>query len=610
MKRYLLFVPALLFILSSCSKSEKKQDVVIPPTPEITIQNITYPTFTNSTWTNVAGGKVIIQFDNTDAGGAVLSTVKDSTDIANIASYDKVLKKGTYDITLTSKGTNAVADTFIRFSAQIKGYNVDSKQAVSLTATTTDGLITISQGFIQPNKIPVFKAQADGKEYKMGMKNGFYYIYVNNGVKGDIVFTEAVTGQSVSKNTSVVALNQYNVSVSTISGVLQIFFTTFNYVNVTAETNTLATINVDPGDYYFSHTTSAYFVATDENGIIINQTKYVPGTTKFKLLSTVPYAGSRFNLFVILNPSDGSKSTIAGYLQVKKGSTYNSIYSVLPQETKVPIKPYVKNVNGFDRLLISTNAYGVLAEAVADTVNFQPDVYVDKGEKLYVQMLKNNKYTYNFFDIPTGTLGLDIDLNKVTKPAVLRTITSPVSNFGFELYAKNDKNHFDAYLLGIQSSITDKIILACPTESFKEYETYSGYATGGFNYNFATSGPSIPTQVPTWDATFNVTGTTLSTFVPSISGTFDYYHASFENKTGFGLKIELYSPSAGNYTQLKFPGFGKFLNTTGLLLGNQKLISFELDQIQGFDEKVFNYRPVEAIRSTPDFNARSVRKTY
>ena len=610
MKRYLSYIPVLLLILSGCSPSDKKPDPVIPVTPEITIQNITYPAFTNSTWTNVVGGSVIIQIDNTDAGGTVLSTTKDSTDVATIVSYSKVVKKGTYNITLTSKNQTAVADTFIRFNAKLTGYSVENKQAVSFIATTTDGLITISQGFIQPNLTPVFKAQADGKEYKMGIKNGFYYLYVKDGAKGDIIFKEATTGQSVTKNLTIAALSQYNVAVTTLSGALQVTFAPFNYVNVSAETTTLVNINVVQGDYYFEHNNSAYFVATDENGVILGQAKYVNGTTKFKLVSTVPYTGSRLNLFVIINPLDNTKPNVTGYLQVKKGSTYNSIYSILPLQTESYIKPYVKNGPSFDRLIVSTNVRADIASSSSDTLNFQPDVFIDNGEKLYVQLLKNNKYTYNFFDVPLGTVGINVDVSKVTKTPAEKTLAGPVSDITLQLYAKNDIAHYDSYFLDVQQTHTGSLTLRYPKEPFKEYELYSYYSKSGFEYEGISTGPSIPDAVPTFDATFNVSGTSLGNFVPSFSGTFDYYHASFENTAGPDLKLELYSPSAGNYTNVKLPSFNKFLGVTGLRSANQKLISFELVQYQGFDEKVFNYKPAIAIRSAPDFNSKSVRKAY
>lgn len=605
MKRYLPYIPAVLIVLAGCGKAGKKQDPVIPPTPEITVQTITYPTFTNSTWVNVVGGSVVIQLDNTDASGTVLSTTKDSTDVANIASYDKVVKKGTYNITLTSKTQSAVADTFIRFNAQVKGYTVENKQAVSFSATTNDGLITISQGLVQPNKVPVFKADADGKEYKMALKNGFYYLYVDNGVKGSIVFTEAVTGQSVSKSTAVVALNQYNVSVKTISGFLQIAFSPFTYTNISAETNTLVTVNVDEGDYYFSHSNGAYFVATDENGLIIGQAKYVMGTRKFKLVSTAPYSGHRLNLFVIINPSDGAAAIIDGYLQIKKGSNYSHYPAVLPFQSQGHIKPYVKNTSVFDRLVVSTNVTSVSAQTLADTVNFQPDPFIDNGDKLYVQLLKNNKYTYNFFNVPVGTVGINIDISKVTKTPASKTFTGPVSNFALQLYGKTDPGHIEAYGLDFQSTQTGSATLYYPKEVFKEYDMYTYYVKSGFQYQYISTGATIPDELPTFDATFTISGNNVTDFKPSITGAFDYYHASFGAVDGSGAKINFYSPSAGNYTSVKLPSFTKFLNTA-VQLTTRRLLSFELVQYQGFDEKMVSYRSPNDIRSTPDLNLKSV----
>ncbi|HEY8931282.1 MAG TPA: hypothetical protein VIM55_18910, partial [Mucilaginibacter sp.] len=120
MKKYLLLLlPVFALMIGGCSKEAQKTPPVVPVVPEISVQNISYPTFTNSTWTNIAGGKIALEFDLLDAGGAVTSTTTDSTDYSNLVAYSKELKKGNYNIQVSSKNQTAVADTFIRFNAQI-----------------------------------------------------------------------------------------------------------------------------------------------------------------------------------------------------------------------------------------------------------------------------------------------------------------------------------------------------------------------------------------------------------------------------------------------------------------------------------------------------------
>ncbi len=608
MKKYLPLLLSVIFLIAigGCTKENNPAAPVVPI--GISIQNISYPSFQNSTWNNVIGGTVLMEFDQTNSKDSVISRINDSVNLQNISGYYKNLSKGVYNINISSKNLAAAADTFIRFKAQIKGYSVEHKQAVSLTATTTDGLITIGKSFVQDNQVPVFKTDSGSQEYKMGLSNGFYYLYVRGGVKGTILFKSKATSQSVSKNLNVASLTQYNMEVVASKGSLHVVFTPFTYNQVSVSSSTLVTINVDPGDYYFQHSSNTYFVATDESGNILNEVKYVQGTKTFKLSSLQPFENDRFNLYVILVPQDVSSApNITGFLQVKKGSTYNSVYSVLPQKDLIPVNPHLKNVTGFDNLLLSTEGTALVAGSPADTAAFTPFVYT-QGSQLMVQMLENNQYTYNFFDIPAGTTNLNIDLSQVNKTPQVKTITAPASNFSFTIYAKRDTAFLDSYVLTYGSSQTGHLDIYYPVESFPEYDTDANYSIGGFQYEIVTTGPAIPDQIGTFDASFNLTGSNLATFVPSFTGTFDYYHASFLNATGPNLKVDLYSPSAGNYTNLKFPDFSKYLGLTNLDLSAQSLSGFELVQYQGFNEQHFGYKPAFAIRSASNFNAKAVRR--
>ncbi|HEY8931398.1 MAG TPA: hypothetical protein VIM55_19500, partial [Mucilaginibacter sp.] len=487
----------------------------------------------------------------------------------------------------------------------IKSFAVESKQAVSLTATSTDGLITIGQSFIQDKTRPEFKPDGSNVSYKMGFSNGFYYLYIKGGITGSLSFAEKTSQQVVTKKLDIATLKQYNIEVTKVNGVLQINFAPFKYNQVVVNSSTLVTINIDPIDYYFNHSASAYFVATDDAGKVLNAVKYVKGTTTFKFSATEPYDKDRFNFYVIINPDDpNSKPNVAGYLQVKKGSIYRDFGFGLPQDNLAPFAPHIKNFGTFDNLLISTNAYGVIGQSPADSVNFTPNLFIDNGSPLYVQMLKNNKYTYNFFDIPKGTLNFNVDLSKVTKTPLMKTVTGP-AGFALNVMAKKDKNIFNAYTLHLGSTQTGSMDVYYPKESFQEYETIAGYGTNLLSYEILTSGPTIPDHVDTYDIAFTVTGKTLGTFVPSITGDYSYYHAYFENTAGPALLVQLYSPSAANYMHAKIPNLSKYLGAE-INLADQKLTEFQLIQVKDFDETKFKYFSADDIRAAPGLNVKMV----
>ncbi len=613
MKKYLYLIIILLaFLFNGCKKDNNNK--TIPPVPSISIQSVNYPSFTNSTWINTIGGEVLLQFDLLNTGGTVASTITDSSNINSIGLYNKILKAGTYDVYVSTKNQVTVADTFLRFNAQIKGLSLSDKQAVSLTASTTDGLITISQSFVSNNVAPAFKPDSGSTSYKFGIANGFYYLYVKGGTKGTVSFTAKAGTQTenVTKSLNVVTLNQYNLAIQTNKSTLQVVFAPFAYNQTSVSSSTLLTININTADYYIANS-NVYFVATDESGNVLNSVKYVQGTTTFKLSATAPYEKDRFNFFVVLIPTVSTfNPSIKGFLQVKKGSTYNNLLSVLPQKATFPLKPHLKNNTGFDDLLMSTNIQAREISSAADSAYLQQLIYPADSTKLFVQMLKNNQYKYNFFNIPAGTNDLNVDLTQLTKTPLVQNITFPVSSQTYALtYGKPSSNYYDAYYLGRASTSGNQATVYYPAETFPEYDTMMGYISGNFSYTFATSGATIPDQVPTFGASFSVAGSNLTDFVPSFTGTFDYYHATFLNtNAGSNFQVDLYSPSAANYTNVKLPDFSVYPGLSGFSLSSEQLLAFELEQYTGFNELRFTYKDVNAILSFPGFNCSDVRRVY
>ncbi|WP_439695963.1 hypothetical protein ACFGVS_24645 [Mucilaginibacter sp. AW1-7] len=608
MKKYFpILFPVLLFMISGCSKSKEP---VITVDPELSIQDIKLPSFLNSSWVNVAGGTLLVKIDAAANAPGGQASVTDSLTFSNLASYHKKLAEGHYDINISSKYQTAIADTFLRFNAQINNYDLAKSRAVSLTASTTDGLITIAKSYIADNTIPFFTSQGASKQYKMGLSNGFYYIYVKAGATGSVAFTAKASGQSVVKvMPAVTTLTHSNLQVIIDKGQLQVIFAKFAYNQLPVGSATLATVNIDLNDYYIAHASSVYFVATDITGNIISELQYLAGTRTFKLNSQNPYEADRFNLFVIINPGDGGKSHVEGYLQVKKGSTYNNFYAVLPQQEKKRLQLYYENATPYDYLLVSSNVNAAISQSLADTTTMGPLTYVDDNARLYAQMNKNNKQTYAFFNVTPDSY-VRIDFAAINKTPLVKTVTAPVSNFAFSVYAKSKPDYFDAMVLSSGTSPLNTINVAYPTETFPEYDTYASYRIGDKMYEIVTTGTTIPAKIDGFDATFNVSGTTLANFVPSFSGTFDYYHANFENTNGPGIITDLYSPAAAKFTNIKMPDLSKYLHVTTINLNTQKLTGFQLEQYTGFDEKVFRFKPANAIRSAPDFNAKSVSQGY
>lgn len=204
---FILFAATILY--SSCSKDHfvnpSKKNLfkvsILPPVDAIP----------NSTWQQVLGGEAIVQYAVQNSDTLSASSVEDSLNLKNIGTYSKQLIPGTYDITLATKST-AVVDTFIRFNAGVKSIAVNKDQAISLTAVTTDGVITISKDQIDPTIVPTFTPSGSATSYNFGLANGYYFIYVKGAVSGRITFTEATTGDLYLKDITVTAMNQYDIS--------------------------------------------------------------------------------------------------------------------------------------------------------------------------------------------------------------------------------------------------------------------------------------------------------------------------------------------------------------------------------------------------------------
>jgi hypothetical protein len=170
-----------------------------------------FATEPNGTWAQVLGGEAAIQFNAIASDSLTATAINDSINLNNIAAYKKQLIAGNYNISLQTKSI-AVADTFIRFSAQANAVLINKDMPISLTGTSSDGVITISKKQVINSKRPTFTPAGTNNAYQFGLANGYYFIYVKNAITGRVIFTEPSTGDSYLKDISVSAMNQYDIS--------------------------------------------------------------------------------------------------------------------------------------------------------------------------------------------------------------------------------------------------------------------------------------------------------------------------------------------------------------------------------------------------------------
>jgi hypothetical protein len=204
---------SILFATAALCVSCSKEHSVKPSNNNVFKVSIipSVDAITNSTWQQVLGGEALINFTfaNTDTLSAL--PIKDSLNLKNAASYNKQVLAGTYNITLKTEST-AVADTFIRFNAQVNNLFINKDQAINFAATTTDGVITISKSMIDTLTVPTFTPTGTSTALNFGSANGYYFIYVADATAGRITFTESTSAYQYMKDLTVSALNQYDLS--------------------------------------------------------------------------------------------------------------------------------------------------------------------------------------------------------------------------------------------------------------------------------------------------------------------------------------------------------------------------------------------------------------
>jgi hypothetical protein len=203
-RKILFILFATVIICNSCSKEHSTN-------PAKNLFKVSIKPAVNaidSAWQQVLGGEALISFIPDTVN---VSPIKDSLNLKSIASYNRQVLAGTYNISLSTEST-AVADTFIRFNAQLNNFLINKDQAISFPATTNDGVITINKSLIAALTVPTFIPAGTNTVYNFGLANGCYFIYVTGASTGRITFAEVTSGYIYMNDLTITAMNQYDLS--------------------------------------------------------------------------------------------------------------------------------------------------------------------------------------------------------------------------------------------------------------------------------------------------------------------------------------------------------------------------------------------------------------
>jgi len=255
-----------------------------------------------STWPHVYSGLAYVTYNSRTQG---IAPVKDSVSVSNTAGYTRTLINDTYDITLVSKTTTHIADSFIRYSAQDTGYVINKSGPINFNAITTDGVLTIAISGVKPGTLPLFTVGTGttAQKFNFGNSNGYYFLYIKNGTVGTLTMT-VPSGQVLTRSITVAANNQYNVVVSQVNSVapLTLTFAPFS-LNTLDIGQGVGTVNVS--------TYAGNGLAGNTNGPALSSTFYTPNALTVDNTGNIFIADAGNNMIRKIDPS-GNVTTLAG----------------------------------------------------------------------------------------------------------------------------------------------------------------------------------------------------------------------------------------------------------------------------------------------------------
>ncbi len=152
----------------------------------------------NITWNHIFGGTASITFTNTSTVTPIDSTY--TIDMADFAvnGLSKTLINGDYDVVLTM--TDNTPEDYVPVNAT-DSFTLSADTGLVLDATTTYGMVLLDPYLVDTNVIPIFSES--GTDHDLQQDQGYYYLYIPDGVTGTITLKESLFGQTVSKDITI-----------------------------------------------------------------------------------------------------------------------------------------------------------------------------------------------------------------------------------------------------------------------------------------------------------------------------------------------------------------------------------------------------------------------
>jgi len=213
MKKYLTLALVGVFILLGCTDN----DVNLPidtngiSTLDVQISSVgftddsttgriarTTSSSNNLTWNHIFGGTGTITFTNTSTVTPIDSTY--AIDMADFAlnGLSKTLINGNYDAVLTMTGNTPVDYAPVNAA---DSFTLSNNTSLVLDATTTYGMLLLDPYLVDATVIPIFSA--GGIDYNLAEDQGYYYLYIPDGVTGTVTLKESLFGQTVTKEVTI-----------------------------------------------------------------------------------------------------------------------------------------------------------------------------------------------------------------------------------------------------------------------------------------------------------------------------------------------------------------------------------------------------------------------
>jgi hypothetical protein len=152
----------------------------------------------NITWNHIFGGSGTMTFTNTSTVTPIDSVF--TVDMADFAlnGFTRTLINGNYDVDLTMADADPVP--YVPVSATDQ-FTLSGSTSLVLDANTTYGMVLLDPYLVDASVTPTFSTA--GTDYNLSEDQGYYYLYIPDGVTGTITLRESLFGQTVSREVTI-----------------------------------------------------------------------------------------------------------------------------------------------------------------------------------------------------------------------------------------------------------------------------------------------------------------------------------------------------------------------------------------------------------------------